>query len=37
MKNNMITNFDINNPNNSTNLLEEVIREGARKNASSSY
>ena len=31
MKNNMITNFDINNPNNSTNLLEEVIKDGARK------
>ncbi len=31
MKNNMITNFDINNPNNSTNLLEEVIKNGARK------
>ena len=31
MKDNMITNFDINNPNNSTNLLEEVIKNGARK------
>lgn len=31
MKNNMITNFDIKNLNNSTNLLEEVIRDGARK------
>jgi len=31
MKSNMITNFDINNLNNSTNLLDEVLREGARK------
>ena len=31
MKDNMITNFDINNPINSTNLLEEVIKDGARK------
>ena len=31
MKDNMITNFDINNPNNSTNLLEEVLKDGARK------
>ena len=31
MKNNMITNFDIKNLNNSSNLLEEVIKDGARK------
>ena len=31
MKSNMITNFDINNLNNSTNLLDEVLRDGARK------
>jgi transposase-like protein len=31
MKDNMITNFDIKNPNNFTSSLEEIIRDGARK------
>jgi transposase-like protein len=31
MKENMITNFDINNPNISKNLLEDVIKDGAKK------
>ena len=31
MKDNMIANFDIKNPNNFTSSLEEIIRDGARK------